>query len=400
MKLITVYDPTATDEKSRVRGVGRYFSTLKEAFLAITDGRIKNFESVASEFRTTSIEPKEKPIFQYLANPIEAKKEHIFLNPFFNPILKNVKTGRKSVKKIAVIHDLIPLKYPKNFPVGIKGKIYQFFNKRSAKKFDLIITDSKESKKDILKKYKIEEKKIKVLYPTVSKIFTPHLNPGDPAKQHSHPFHKNANKSVAEFTQLPLSKISKNPKLQNLKDYVIYVGDATWNKNLPILAKAIKMANITCVCVGQVFTAQNDAKKGSQIHPWQKSLFEFMKYTEKDNRFIFPGFVSDIELLQLYRNASLNILLSRDEGFGLSYIEAGFMSTPSILSDIPIFHEIAGDAAEFVPLDDPKKIAQTIVEVFYDRTRHEKMSIKAFDRAQEFHPDRFANRWNDVFNLM
>ena len=38
-----------------------------------------------------------------------------------------------------------------------------------------------------------------------------------------------------------------------LKNYVLYVGDATWNKNLVNIARAIKLADVHCVFVGKVF---------------------------------------------------------------------------------------------------------------------------------------------------
>ena len=54
-----------------------------------------------------------------------------------------------------------------------------------------------------------------------------------------------------------------------------------------------------------------------------------MAMAKDDKRFIFPGFISDDELITLYEQASLNILLSRDEGFGFSYVEAASLGCPS-----------------------------------------------------------------------
>ncbi len=399
MKTIAVYDPTATDQQSRVRGIGRYFQTLKETFSSIStthpDGNAN-----PSIYAEQSSNPADNLYFNYLADLKSLRPEMIFLNPFFNPVQKPLFSGKKTHKQIAVIHDLIPLKYKKKYPTGLKGWWYNFLNKRAIKHYDLIITDSEVSKKDIITLYKVPAEKIRVIYPTVSRLFLPHLDTSEESIAHHHPFHKESNQIIPEFSRLPLDQITKNELLKNLKDYAIYVGDATWNKNLPNLARAIKMTNITCVFVGNVFSASNVKQLSVKPHPWQKSLTEFLQLALNDKRFIFPGFVSDLELMLLYSNARMNLLMSYDEGFGYSFAEAGYMSTPSILADAPIFREIAGDAAVFANPQDPKEVAQKMSELFYDKIRHEKLSIRAFDRAQEYNPSRFQKDWLGLLQII
>ena len=399
MKTIAVYDPTATDQQSRVRGIGRYFQTLKETFSSIStahpDGNVN-----PSLYKEQSANPADNLYFNYLAELKSLRPEMIFLNPFFNPVQKPLFSGKKTHKQIAVIHDLIPLKYKKKYPTGLRGWWYNFLNKRAIKHYDLIITDSEVSKKDIITFYKIPAEKIRVIYPTVSRLFLPHLDTSEESTAHHHPFHKENNQIIPEFSRLPLDQITKNELLKNLKDYAVYVGDATWNKNLPNLARAIKMTNISCVFVGNVFSTSNVKQLSVKPHPWQKSLTEFLQLAQNDKRFIFPGFVSDLELMLLYSNARMNLLMSYDEGFGYSFAEAGYMSTPSILADVPIFHEIAGNAAVFANPQDPKDIAQKMSELFYDKVRHEKLSIRAFDRAQGYSPSRFQKDWLGLLQII
>lgn len=365
MNLVHVYDSTAQDEQSRVRGVGRYLQILHEAF--------------GNEWTFTS-------------DMNQIPKESIFINPFFNPIQKPLKVGRIAKHEIAIIHDLIPLKYSKHFPLGIKGKWYRFLNGFALKNYDIIVTDSLASKNDIVKLLKIPASKIAVIYPSVPRIFLPHVDPDDP----HHPFHKENETVVPEFTQLQSEHVTKNPVLEELKDYVIYVGDATWNKNLVNLAQAIKMNNLTCVFVGKVFSQLTELTKAKKPHPEHISLYEFAKLAEGDNKFIFPGYISDIELLYLYKNARLNILPSFDEGFGFSFLEAGYVSTPSVLADTAVFREIAKDSAEFAKPDDPKDIAQKMIELYYDTIKLEKMKIKSFARAQDFSPQSFKEAWKKL----
>lgn len=62
--------------------------------------------------------------------------------------------------------------------------------------------------------------------------------------------------------------------------------------------------------------------------------------------------VSDEELAALYTHAAALVYPSRMEGFGLPPAEALLYGTPVIVADIPVFHEILGEAPLFVRLGD------------------------------------------------
>lgn len=366
---IYVYNPTATDEQSKVRGVGRYLQTMHEY--------------LSPEFTFT----KDLKAISY---------DSIFINPFFDPLKPPLKFLKRVAKKqIAIIHDLIPLKYPKAFPIGLKGKVFKLLNTWDLPSYDVIVTDSIESKKSIIALLKIPESKIKVIYATVPRVFLPHVDSSTESPAHHHPFHKEANHSVPEFTKIPTNTLVPD-SLKNLKEYVVYVGDATWNKNLINFARGVQLANITCVCIGKIFSQTGEKGASFKPHPWLAPLYSFLKQVENDKRFIFPGYISDTALLELYKNAKANVLLSYDEGFGLSFIEAGYTSTPSLLSDVSIFHEIAKNSAHFANPNDPKDIAQNLTQLFYDNMLRQKLSIDAFERAQDFNPDLFRNNWLTV----
>lgn len=384
MKTIVVYDPTQNDTQSKVRGIGRYLQTLHEAFQPKSQNLPPGFDQL---------------YFNFTSDLNVLRADMTLLNCFFNPIAKPLIAKRYTKKQIAVIHDVIPLKYKSMFPTGLKGMWYRFLSRRALKTYDHIVTDSLASKNDIQTYLKVPEKKISVIYPAAAQLFTPHLEMSEESPLHHHPFHSEEQHSKPEFTELQARIITPNELIQNVKGYAIYVGDATWNKNLPNLARAIKMTNIPCVFVGSVFASPNMKMLSQKPNPWQRPLAEFLKLAEGDNRFIFPGFVTDAELQLLYKHATINVLVSFDEGFGYSFVEAGYMSTPSVLSDIPIFHEIAHDAGYFANPRDPKDIAEKMTELFFDAVRHEKYSIRAFDRAQEFNPGRFQLNWVQLLNL-
>ena len=379
MTKILCFDPSASDKQSQVRGVGRYLQILKENFPEWI------FSNTLHVTRYTL---------------------HTFINPFFNFLQKPVIFKRIAKKQIAVIHDLIPLKYPQNFPKGLRGNFNIFLNKIALKNYDLIVTDSKTSKKDIVQILKIPEEKIKVIYPCLPKIFDKKLKT---QKSFS------VSEDKTETQNLKTEKNNENKKFLDLScsfeicdlsfesdNFCLYVGDATWNKNLVNLARAIKIANVTCVFVGKIFenfkTFHVSRSTFNFNHPWQKELKEFFKLVKDDKRFIFLGYVSDEDLIKLYQKASGNILISRDEGFGFSYLEASSQGCPSILSDIEVFQEIAKDNALYANPNDPNDLADKIIELYFDKNRQKTLGEKALKRAQFFSYYKFKKSFLEVID--
>jgi glycosyltransferase involved in cell wall biosynthesis len=333
MSKVYVYDPTASDSLSRVRGIGRYLQLLKENF--------------SNEFE-----------FIDFSKPVSLK-DSIFINPFVNFLTPPIMMRKLAARQIAVIHDLIPLKYGSYFPAGIRGNMNIFFNKVALKNYDIIVTDSEASKKDILRILNVSQDKVKVIYPCLPKSFTD---------------------SVKSDEQLP--------DLPN--KFCVYVGDATWNKNLINIAKAVKIVNATCLFVGKIFGEKNVS------HSWQKELKGFLTEVKDDKRFVFPGFITDSLLLKIYQQASVNILVSRDEGFGFSWLEAAVNSCPSLLSNIEVLKEISGGAALFADPENPNDIADKIGEIYFRRDQRNRIGRQAFKRSQFFNSEKFRRGFEEL----
>ncbi|WP_445776047.1 glycosyltransferase family 4 protein [Shewanella sp.] len=67
---------------------------------------------------------------------------------------------------------------------------------------------------------------------------------------------------------------------------------------------------------------------------------------------VFTGFVSDLELTELYKNADAYLFPSLYEGFGLPILEAMSFQLPILASNIPVFKEIADEyVTYFNPFD-------------------------------------------------
>jgi glycosyltransferase involved in cell wall biosynthesis len=68
--------------------------------------------------------------------------------------------GRGSQKIVVTIHDVIPLLYPAQYPIGIAGNIGLFLQKQALKGVAAVITDSETSKRDIAKYLPVPLEKI------------------------------------------------------------------------------------------------------------------------------------------------------------------------------------------------------------------------------------------------
>lgn|GEM_PF-3056134 len=72
------------------------------------------------------------------------------------------------------------------------------------------------------------------------------------------------------------------------------------------------------------------------------------------------GYVSEAELRYLYKNARAMMMLSHYEGFGIPILEAFSFQLPVIISDIPVFREVARDAALYVPIGNVDEVARSL----------------------------------------
>lgn len=70
--------------------------------------------------------------------------------------------------------------------------------------------------------------------------------------------------------------------------------------------------------------------------------------------------ISDEYLNQVYKASSCLLAASYGEGFGLPLIEAARHQLPLLVRDLPIFREVAGQAADYFTAANPNQLAQAI----------------------------------------
>lgn len=95
----------------------------------------------------------------------------------------------------------------------------------------------------------------------------------------------------------------------------------------------------------------------------------------------FTGRITDEEFVRQYAKASIAIVPSVYEGFGLPVGEAMAAGIPVICTTGGALPEVAGDAAVLVPPEDPQALAKAITALLDDPERAEKMGKAGYERV-------------------
>ena len=101
-------------------------------------------------------------------------------------------------------------------------------------------------------------------------------------------------------------------------------------------------------------------------------------------RVIVTGRVDDADLAALYAGASLVVMPSRAEGFGLPVLEAMNLGVPVITSEDPAMREVGGGATQTFPVGDPNALGSAIVGVLGDAPLRAQMIERGRRRALDF----------------
>lgn len=284
-------------------------------------------------------------------------------NPFrlSLPILKKTKT-------VITIHDLIYLLYPDYYPPGLSGKFCWFLQKILINSIvDAVITISKTSKKDIVRLLGVPEKKVYVIYLACREKFK---------KMYGYGWRQETRKKY----KLP-------------KEFVLYVGDVNYNKNLEGLADACKLVHANLVIVGK----QAANEKIDRLHPENRPFSKFLDKYSKDRTIKRLGFIPDEELVKIYNLATVYCQPSFYEGFGFSVLEAMACGCPVIASNIGSLKEISGNAAVFVDPRDYREIGETIKSVIDDKNLRMVLSRKGLKQVRKFSWDETVSKTLRVY---
>ena len=267
----------------------------------------------------------------------------------FFPTVYSVVPVISRAMKILMIHDVIPERYPHLTLPSTKArwawKIKSAVGRRQA---NAIITVSEYSRMRISETFRIKPEAISVVGEASAPVFR---------------------KSVSR-KKGDLELLAGLPEDARI---IVYVGGFGPHKNLRLLiecfARIIQDAaysGLYLLMAGEdrheTFFTEIDVLRAriDELHITQKA--------------IFTGYVSDEDLVQLYNQATLLVLPSLMEGFGLPAIEAAACGCPVVATGESAIPDVLGTAGKYFDPHNPAQLEQVLREVLSSDTVRQQMS--------------------------
>src|SRR5258708_3981010 len=160
------------------------------------------------------------------------------------------------------------------------------------------------------------------------------------------------------------------------KPYILYVGEWRRYKNLPQLALAFDQLIENGFDLELVLAGKKD--------PFYPEIEEKVFSIKNKSRIKALVRISEAELKAVYNGATLFVLPSHMEGFGLTVLEAAACGVPIACSDIPILGEIGGQAAEYFDPYNLQNMTDVLKNLINKPERLEKLANLALSRSKHF----------------
>lgn len=298
-----------------------------------------------------------KEQFKFPYNELKKLRPDILHIPHYNiPIFY---TG----KMVVTIHDLTHLVFPEFLPSKFAYYYAKFMFWFATKRANKIITDSENTKRDILERYNVNPDKIEVIYLGVGEEFV--------------------KKEEVEVEYLyDKFSIPRNKKI------LMYVGNLKPHKNLERLLIAFsQMENKQDYCmllIGKAF------EKYNVLEQKEKEL-------GIDDYILHTGMVNQEELVDLYNLADLFVFPSLYEGFGIPVLEALACGTPVICSNTSSLPEVGSECVNYFNPVDVEQIMQAIQDNINRKSNREIMS-RNIKYTQKFNWKSTSKKTLEVMN--
>jgi len=284
------------------------------------------------------------------ALPLKLFFQKIKLDLFYSP--SHYSPQPCLIPTIPTIHDIGYLQSLDQFN---KKDIYQLVNwtKDSLQHASHIIAVSEFTKNELIKTYRINPKKISVVYNGINQH---HLNP---------------DKSV-----LTKFKISS--------PYFLALGTLKPNKNYPFLIESFSKlpGNYQLVIAGKKGWLFND-------------IYTTVQKLHLESKVIFTDYITEIDKISLLKYSQALVIPSTYEGFGIPALESQSVGTPVIAANIPPLKEVLKDSALYIDPTDQS----TLVSALKNISLHKANLIKRGTiQSQKFTWENSAKSLITIFN--
>jgi len=254
---------------------------------------------------------------------------------------------------ITTFHDVIPLIFK---PRYLLERYYFKYYCNLAKKSDVVIAISNNTKNDLVKFFNISKDKIKVIYLGIN---------------------------TSKF----YPKKSRKGKIKN----ILYLGGLVKRKGvyevLYAFDKLLKIRRDIRLLIGG---------GGEESHKLRKEIERL-----KIKKFVkLLGFVNEKNLIHCYHRSDLFVYPSKYEGFGFTPLEAMACAVPVITSNCSSIPEIVGNAALKINPYDINEICEKMNNVLSDLKLQDRMKKRGLKQVQKFSWKKCAKETSKLYKSL
>ncbi|MBI2458934.1 MAG: glycosyltransferase family 4 protein [Parcubacteria group bacterium] len=269
------------------------------------------------------------------------------------------------VKFVVTIHDLILIKFPTLRATTLGPAVYKLKNlaykmviRLAVKRARKVLTVSEYTKNDIVRQFRVEPQKIIVTYEGVTELSNSSFPPRPAFAGRESP------------PALQARRCGRGGNYQ----YLLYVGNVYPHKNLESLIKVFSEINKNLPDLKLILVGKEDY------------FYSRLKQLAKNfsHNIIFPGYLPDNELAELYSQAALYVFPSFYEGFGLPPLEAMAHGLAVVSSNKTCLPEILGQAALYFNPDDQADMKHKIEQALADEKLRVELINRGYRQAKKY----------------
>jgi glycosyltransferase involved in cell wall biosynthesis len=251
-------------------------------------------------------------------------------------------------RSVVTVHDVFPARFPQYLTSPWAWVGYQVAMRLATSRARHIMADSEYTKRDLGRLFGVPSERVTVVYPGVD----PKFHPREPAE-----------------LEVARQKYDLPPR------FVLNVGINKPHKNLPRLIEAYAGARGDLRCP-LVLAGKEDAR-------WPQA-HETVARLGLEDCVRFLGDVPEADLPSIYGLASLFVMPSLDEGFGLPLAEAMASGVPCVSSNGGSLPEVAGEAALLFDPRDTTAIGEAMRRVVNDSALAQRLREVGLAQAARF----------------
>ncbi|MEY2849990.1 MAG: hypothetical protein RI885_2657 [Actinomycetota bacterium] len=259
---------------------------------------------------------------------------------------------RSSMPAVYTMHDMLYFRAPELMATPFYTEPMKWLEKRAASNATLILTDSVASAEDIERYLRFPRDRIEVVQLA-----------GTPP------------------TRMPDAPVTRESNL------LLAVGNRLPHKNFVGLVHA--MATIPAADRPRLVIT--GSRGDDPLRPIVEAL-------DLSGSVELKEWVSADELEWLYSHASALMVPNFCDGFCLPALEAMLVGLPVLMSDIPVYHEVGGDAVGYFDTTRPESIAAAMLEAAADPGRLAELGRRGYEQAAKFTWSQTADKTLEVFD--